>query len=97
MLALLSEIARNEVEVLRERILSGLEAAKRKGVKLGRPVGTKIKTPDFLKKQQDIVRQLKNGQSVRNTMKITGKRFSTVQRVKQVWLGSQNATMPLSA
>lgn len=84
MLALLSEIARGEVETLRERIKSGLEEAKRKGVRLGRPVGTKVSTPDFLKKHHDIVRQLKNGQSVRNAMKITGKGFSTVQRVKRV-------------
>ena len=85
MLALLSEIARNEVEVLRERIMSGLAQARKKGVKLGRPVGTKIATDELLKKHQDIVKLLKNGHSVRHTTKITGKGFSTVQRVKKVW------------
>src|SRR5438552_14619070 len=39
MLALLSEMARSEVEILRERINSGLAEARRKGVKLGRPIG----------------------------------------------------------
>jgi DNA invertase Pin-like site-specific DNA recombinase len=75
-------MARSEVEVLRERIQSGLEEAKRKGVRLGRPVGSKVPTDAVLKKHQDIVRNLKNGQSVRNTQKITGKGMSTVQRVK---------------
>src|SRR4029453_16716858 len=39
MLALLAEMARSEVETLRERIKSGLAEAKRKGVRLGRPKG----------------------------------------------------------
>jgi DNA invertase Pin-like site-specific DNA recombinase len=82
MLALLAEMARSEVEVLRERIQSGLEEAKRKGVRLGRPVGSKVPNDAVLKKHQDIVKNLKKGQSVRNTQKITGKGMSTVQRVK---------------
>ena len=91
MVALLSEIARTEVETLRERINSGLAEARKKGVKLGRPVGTKIGTCDLLKKHQDIVKLLKNGHSVRHTTRITGKGFSTVQRVKAVWLKEQNS------
>jgi DNA invertase Pin-like site-specific DNA recombinase len=82
MLALLSEMARAEKDILRERILSGLEEAKRKGVKLGRPHGTTLDRSELLTKHKDIVRQLKDGQSVRNSAKITGKGMSTVQRVK---------------
>jgi DNA invertase Pin-like site-specific DNA recombinase len=82
MLALLAEMARSEVEVLRERINSGLEEARRKGVRLGRPEGSRMTTDALLKKHQDIVRNLRGGQSVRNTQKITGKGMSTVQRVK---------------
>src|SRR5205085_8959443 len=73
MLALLAEIARNEVEVLRERIKSGLAEARRKGVKLGRPKGTILPRDVFLQKHKDVFRQLKAGQSVRNTAKITRK------------------------
>jgi DNA invertase Pin-like site-specific DNA recombinase len=91
MLALLSEIARNEVEVLRERILSGLAEARKKGVRLGRPTGSKNSPADLLKMHQDIVKLLKNGHSVRHTTKITEKGFSTVQRVKKLWLCSQDA------
>jgi DNA invertase Pin-like site-specific DNA recombinase len=82
MVALLSEIARAEVETLRERIISGISEARKKGVKLGRPIGSSIPIQMFLKKHSDIVRLLKDDHSVRNTARITGKGFSTVQRVK---------------
>jgi len=82
MLALMAEMARNEIEVLSMRVRSGLAQAVRSGVKLGRPVGSNIPVEMFLKKHSDIVRLLKDDHSVRNTSKITGKGFSTVQRVK---------------
>jgi DNA invertase Pin-like site-specific DNA recombinase len=82
MFALLAEMARSERETLSERIRSGLAEARRKGRKLGRPQGTKDSTKEFLAKHPDIVRRLKEGHSVRNTAKITGKGGSTVQRVK---------------
>jgi DNA invertase Pin-like site-specific DNA recombinase len=82
MLALLAELARREVELLRERINSGLREARHKGVKLGRPKGTTLDRKVFLQRHKDVLRQLKAGQSVRNAAKITGKGISTVQRVK---------------
>lgn len=82
MLALLAEMARAEKETLVERIKSGLEEARRKGVKLGRPEGSSLETAELVAKHPDIVRALKAGQSVRNAAKITGKGASTVQRVK---------------
>jgi len=81
MLALLSEMARAEVETLRERIMSGLEQARREGKTLGGPAGSAIARAEFLKNHADIVRQVRDGQSVRNTAKITRKGASTVQRV----------------
>jgi DNA invertase Pin-like site-specific DNA recombinase len=82
MLALLAEMARNESETLRERIKSGLALARSRGVIFGRPKDTKYGRDYFLQKHRDIVRQLKAGQSIRNTSKIVGKGISTVQRVK---------------
>lgn len=82
MLALLAEMARAEKETLVERIKSGLDEARRKGVKLGRPEGTGLDDKELVAKHADIVRALKAGQSVRNAAKITGKGASTVQRVK---------------
>ena len=82
MFALLAEMARAEVEVLSERIKSGLAEARKKGRKLGRPSGTTLDTSSFLAKHKDVCRRLREGHSVRNTAKITGKGASTVQRVK---------------
>jgi len=87
MFALLAEMARAERETLSERIKSGLNEARRKGHTLGRPLGSKQTEKAFLTKHSDIVRRLKEGHSVRNAAKITGKGNSTVQRVKAA-LGS---------
>jgi DNA invertase Pin-like site-specific DNA recombinase len=84
MLSLLSEMAVAEVEVLRERINSGLAEARRKGVVLGRPKGTTMSADSILNRHADIVRLLKQGQSIRHAAKISGKGFSTVQRVKKI-------------
>lgn len=51
MFALLAEMARAEREILSERIKSGLNEAKRKGRKLGRPAGSTDSPEEFLKKQ----------------------------------------------
>ena len=82
MLAVLAEMARAETDTLRERINSGLAEARRKGVKLGRPAGSGMESAELLTKHRDIVKQLRAGQSVRNTAAITRKGVSTVQRVK---------------
>lgn len=82
MLAILAEMAHSEIETLSERIKSGLAEARRKGRKLGRPQGSTVSDKELLSKHSDVVRRLKEGHSVRNTAKITGKGGSTVQRVK---------------
>ncbi len=83
MLALLSEMARAEVETLRERINSGLAEAKRNGVVLGRPKGSGAMTSEaFLRKHRDVVRLLQDGQSPNHVAKITGKGLATVKRVR---------------
>lgn len=82
MFSLLAEMARNERETLVERINSGLAKARRDGRTLGRPKGSGLKTAEFLANHRDVSKQLRAGQSIRNTAKITGKGISTVQRVK---------------
>ena len=62
--------------------MSGLENARRKGKKLGRPTGTTTPREEFLADHKDIIKLLRAGQSIRHTAKITGKSPSTVQRVK---------------
>lgn len=82
MLALLAEMARNEVETLRDRINSGLNEARRKGKILGRPKGSCLAASSFLHKHKDVQRLLREGLSVRQIAKVAGKGVSTVQRVK---------------
>ena len=94
MLSLLAEMARNEVEVLRERINSGIAEARRKNVVLGRPKGSTISNEEMLSKHSDIVRLLKQGQSIRHASKISGKGTSTVQRVKSILDKGQVALAP---
>ena len=69
MLALLAEMARSETETMRERIQSGLAEARRKGIKLGRPTGSRLARENFLRKHRDILRQLKAGQSIRGNFR----------------------------
>lgn len=83
MFALLAEMARSERETLSVRIKSGLAEARRKGRKIGRPSGSCLPEKEFLKKHGDVARRLREGHSIRNTAKITGKGVSTVQRVKE--------------
>jgi hypothetical protein len=61
----------------------GLIKARERGIKLGRPIGTKQTSEDMLIKHQDIVNHIISGVSIRNIAKLTNKGGSTVQRVKK--------------
>lgn len=84
MLALLAEMAKAERETLRERILSGLEEAKRKGIKLGRPAGSSMDRTAYLQKHHRIVRLLQKGMSIRNSASVAEVDKATVCRVKRI-------------
>lgn len=83
MFTLLAEMARAERELLVERINSGLQEARRKGVRLGRSPGKE--NPDtFLAKHPDIVSLLRAGKSVRDAAARTGKSSATVLKVRHL-------------
>jgi DNA invertase Pin-like site-specific DNA recombinase len=84
MLAVLAEIARSEVETLRERVKSGLDEARRKGVRLGRPTGSSMSDADYLAGHKDVAKFLRAGHSIRNTATLAGCSPATVQRVKRL-------------
>jgi DNA invertase Pin-like site-specific DNA recombinase len=86
MLAVLAEMARAETDTLRERINSGLAEARRKGVKLGRPQGSRTTSADLVAKHRDVVKLLKAGHSIRHAASISGKGVSTVQRLRRALL-----------
>lgn len=83
MFTLLAEMARAERELLVERINSGLQEARRKGVRLGRSPG-KEPNDTFLAKHPDIVSLLRAGKSVRDAAARTGKSSATVLKVRQL-------------
>ncbi len=82
MFTLLTEFARLERETLRERILSGMEEARRRGKKIGRPDGTVEEKATFLKKYGSVARNLRAGLSVRKTAKLCEVSINTVRKVK---------------
>ena len=83
MFSLLAEMARAERETLRDRIKSGLRQAARKGRFPGRPKGTTMSPEDLLAKYPKVVRQLRAGQSIRNTAAICVVSKGTVERVRK--------------
>lgn len=62
----------------------GIQRAKDKGVKLGRPGGLVKGADAMLTDHADIVRLLKKGYSVRNVAAIAEKSTSTVAKVKKL-------------
>ena len=84
MLAIFSEMAHAEIEMLSSRIRSGIAEARRKGVHCGRKAGTGESDDAFLGKHADVRRRLSEGHSVRNTAKLTGKASATVLKVKRL-------------
>lgn len=86
MCAVLGTAAQIERESIHYRLQSGRERYIREGGKLGKPKGAGKKSRDRLAQEyKTIIRNLRSGQSVRNTAKITGYSVSTVQRVKKVF------------
>ena len=81
---MLAEFARLERETLRERILSGMEEARRKGKKIGRPEGSHKEDQDYLKEYPSVIRNLRQGLSLRQTAKVCGVAVNTVRKVKSV-------------
>ena len=76
--------AETELISIKSRLKSGRDKWLREGGKPGKPKGAGVKSRDQLASEyKSVLRNLKAGQSVRNTAKITGVSTSTVQRVKK--------------
>ena len=80
-LALGAELERKSIV---SRLNSGRERAKEKGVKMGRPEGTRMSDKDLLDKYPEVVRKLRKGLSIRDVAQLCGRSVSTVQRVKKI-------------
>jgi DNA invertase Pin-like site-specific DNA recombinase len=86
LITVLAEMGNIERANIQYRLNSGRAQYVRNGGKLGRKTGT-IKSEDKKKEEyKEVISLLKRGYSIRNTAKITGYSFSTVQRIKNQFL-----------
>ena len=91
-IAVLGTCAQMERENIQYRLQSGYKNFREKGGKVGRKPGT-IKTEETKRTEyKEVISLLKRGYSVRNTARITGFGISTVQRVKNQFINSNNET-----
>lgn len=84
MLSIASTFASLELSMISERLNSGRAKFIRDGGVLGRKVGSEKDPKKLLTEHADIVKFIRQGQSVRNTMKLTGKSSGTVQKIKKL-------------
>jgi DNA invertase Pin-like site-specific DNA recombinase len=84
MLSIASTFASLELSMIKERLNSGRDKFIRDGGKLGRKEGSIKDDKKLVTEHSDIVKYLRRGQSVRNTMKLTDKSSGTVQKIKKI-------------
>ena len=84
MLSIASTFASLELSMIKERLNSGRDKFVRDGGKLGRKIGSEKDPKKLLIEHSDIVKFLRQGQSIRNTMTLTGKSSGTVQKIKKL-------------
>ena len=73
-----------ELRQTKHRLNSGRAKYIAAGGRLGRKPDTKLTNAEFLEKHKDIIKQLKQGQSIRIIMKLTSKSSGTIQKVKHI-------------
>ena len=84
MIQVLSSVNQMERVQIRQRIKSGYDNYRKTGGKVGRKKGFKKSNDDLLEEHKDIIKYLRQGQSVRNTMKLSGKSSGTIQKIKKL-------------
>ena len=81
-ISVMANIAELERETILERQREGIALAKAKGVYKGREKGSMESNDDFLFKYKEVIKNLKKGNSIRDTAKICLVSIGTVQKVK---------------
>lgn len=82
-ISIFSEFANSERLILSSRIKAGLEHA-RKTKSLGRPVGSGEDETEFLQKYKHVIKDLKNGVSIRKSSKLHDVSHTTVIKIKRL-------------
>lgn len=82
-IAIYSELAQEEKRILSERIRSGLEEARRKGKRIGRPVGGEDLIA-ITKKYSKLIADLRKGSSLSECSKLHDLSRNTVIKIKKI-------------
>ena len=83
-ISVMANVAQMERETLLERQKEGIEIAKAKGVYNGRVKGSVESDVEVLGKYKDVVKFLKMGKSLRDTVSRCNVSLGTVQKVKSI-------------
>jgi DNA invertase Pin-like site-specific DNA recombinase len=84
MVQILTSVSEMERTQIRSRIKSGYDSYRKNGGKVGRKEGYVKDKSVLLSEHKDVVKYLRQGQSVRNTMKLAEKSNGTVQKIKKL-------------
>jgi DNA invertase Pin-like site-specific DNA recombinase len=84
LIQILTSVSEMEKTQIRQRIKSGYESFRKNGGKVGRKEGFKKDNETLLTEHKDVVKLLKQGYSVRKTMKLTDKSSGTIQKIKKL-------------
>ena len=82
MVSMFGAFAELEKSTIVDRLQSGRELAKVKGVKMGRPEGTGLTRKELLAKYPKVVKRLRAGRTIREVAGERGVSTKTVQKVK---------------
>ena len=83
-ISVLGNVAEMERLNMLERQRQGIELAKAKGTYKGRLYGTRMTATETLVKWKSVVRELKNGESLRRASKIGGCSLGTAQKIQRL-------------
>ncbi|KIA99446.1 DNA resolvase [Flavobacterium sp. KMS] len=84
LIQILTSISEMEKTQIRQRIKSGYESYRKNGGVVGRKIGFKKDNETLLTEHKDVAKLLKQGYSVRKTMKLTDKSSGTIQKIKKL-------------
>ena len=82
--SVLGNVAEMERSNMLERQRQGIELAKANGTYKGRLYGTRMTDAEVLTKYKIVVRELKNGESLRRASKIGGCSLGTAQKIQRL-------------
>lgn len=89
--SVLGNVAEMERNNMLERQKQGIELAKAKGTYKGRLYGTRMNDDEVLVKYKAVVRELKNGESLRRASKIGSCSLGTAQKIQRILQGKEVA------